>query len=943
MRLYERFDRTSENREPQRSYYIPYDSLEKALAGIKENSSYYMLLNGEWNFKYFKRDIDVPDKITNWDTIYVPSCWQNTGYENPWYTNQNYPHPVDAPYVPDDNPCGVYERSFNLDKMWDNRETYIVFEGVSSFFTLYVNGNYVGFSQGSHLQSEFNIKNFVKQGENKILVKVIKWCVGSYLEDQDFFRCSGIFRDVYLLSREENHIKDVYIKADTKRIEVNAENYEFYDGYERIENLDNPTLWNAEKPHLYTVIVKGKTEFIPFYVGMREIGVSDEGELLINGIPVILKGVDHHDTNPEKGWTMSNEDILKDLTLMKELNINTIRTSHYPPTPEFLNLCDKLGFYVVDEADLETHGYVRRVGGNIGWDVENPIWPCTNPDFKEMFLDRMIRMVERDKNHASIIMWSTGNESGYGKNHEEMIEWTRRRDCSRLIHCEDASRKGDNSKVDVVSRMYYPTEELKQYGENSDNKKPFFLCEFSHSMGNSPGDVYDYVGLFKKYKNLCGGCIWEWADHNILENGVAKYGGDFNEPVHNGNFCCDGMVFSDRSLKAGSLEVKYAYQYFDTEIEGNKLKVTNWYDFTDLSEYNLILGLSVDGETTGQKSYNLQIPPHNSAEIEIPFSIPEKCRWGAYLNISLTDKEGYEVGMKQHNLNVKPNKIVVSQPKLDFTEDDLRVYINGKNYNYIFNKHYGNIEGIVKNGEKLLSKPVDLSVWRAPTDNDKRIRSRWEYGNGIDGENLDRVVRKVYSCEVLDNKIEVKGSLAGMSRMPFLHFTEEYSFYDDGEIKIRLLAKIREDLDIFLPRLGFEFTLSKENDNFSYFAMGERENYCDMCHHTKVGLYESTAKSEYVPYPMPQEHGNHINAKYLKMGCGLTFASEEDFQFNVSEYTKEALTTATHTDELKKNNCTNIRIDAKVTGLGSASCGPQNFIPDYCFYDKNVEFEFYIL
>jgi len=861
MRIYERFDKTSENREEQRAYYIPYDTLQKALKGDKNESLYYRLLNGEWNFKYFKRDIDVPEKIADWETVTVPSCWQHTGHEKPWYTNQNYPHPVDAPYVPDDNPCGVYERSFVIDELWNKRETYIIFEGVSSCLFLYINGEYVGYSQGSHMQAEFNLTPFVKMGENKVTVKVLKWCVGSYLEDQDFFRCNGIFRDVYLLSREENHIKDVYIKADTKTIEVDAQNYEIYDGTTKVDRLDNPILWNAEKPHLYTVVVKGETEYIPFNVGMRDVGTSENGELLINGTPVILKGVDHHDTMRDKGWTMSEEEILRDLTLMKELNINTVRTSHYPPTPEFLCLCDKIGLYVVDEADLETHGYARRTSDDVGYDSDDPIWPCTNPAFKDMFIDRMIRMVERDKNHPSIIIWSTGNESGYGKNHEAMIEWTRLRDKSRLIHCEDASRKGDNSKVDIVSRMYHPIEEVEQYGANADNKMPFFLCEYSHSMGNGPGDVYDYVELFKKYSNLCGGCIWEWADHNYTVNGVLQYGGDAGEITHDGNFCCDGMVFSDRSFKAGSYELKYAYQYFDTELSGNKLKVTNWYDFTNLNEYTLTLTLQCDGKNIDDKKLILDIPPHEDMEVDLPFDIPEKCRWGVYLNVSLTDKKGCEVGMKQHKLCSVAEKITVSAPKQNITEDDYRVYIDGENYKYVFNKHYGNIESISKNGKELLANRAQLSVWRAATDNDKRILDKWGHVNGEDGENMDRMSGKVYSCVPSDSTITVSGSLAGVSRMPLVYFTSQYTFHENGEIKVSLKAKTREGLEMFLPRLGFEFTSTTPNDSFTYFGMGERENYCDMCHHTKVGLYESSASNEYVAYVRPQEHGTHTMRK----------------------------------------------------------------------------------
>lgn len=949
MRIYENPEKTSENRQIQRSYYIPYHSLEAALEGKRTLSKYYRLLNGRWNFAYFKRDIDVDDinTIHFTDTIKVPSCWQTLGYERPGYTNINYPYPVDVPYVPDDNPCGVYSRKFNIDNYWKARKTYIVFEGVASCMFLYINEKYAGFSQGSHLQAEFDITDFLCEGENTLTVKVLKWCVGSYLEDQDFFRYSGIFRDVYLLSREQNHVKDVHIKADTKSITVEAEGfgYDMYKDGVLVTDLKNPELWNAETPNLYTVVVKGKSEYIPFCVGMREIGVSERGELLINGVPVILKGVNHHDTSRRDGYCMTDEEILNDLELMKKLNINTVRTSHYPPTPEFLNMCDKLGIYVIDETDLESHGFCARMGRSCcGYDMESGVWPCTQKEFEAEFLSRMKRMVERDKNHPCVIMWSTGNESGHGENHIQMINWTKSRDNTRLIHCEDASRRGEIRNVDVASQMYYSTDQLIEYAENPDNKKPFFLCEYAHAMGNGPGDVHDYTELFYKYPILIGGCIWEWADHTFVENGVQKYGGDFGELTDDKNFCCDGLVFSNRSLKAGSLNAKYCYQPFEACLVDNKIRIENRYDFTNLEKYTLVLSLEIDGIEISQKSIKATIPPHSCKDMEIPFEMPEKCRIGVYLNILLRDGEGYEVGMKQIEIPVPREKLTVSVPKKHITSDDVRVYIEGTDYRYIFNKHYGMPESIVKNGKELLGDFVRLTVWRAPTDNDRYVKNKWGLLDNDNwcGENMNRLFSKVYSCELKDNTITVTGSLAGVSRMPFLRYTVTYSFFENGEMKISLHTTKRADLEVYLPRLGFEFQLPVENDNFVYYGMGKGECYCDMHYHAKVGIYSSDAESEYVNYPYPQEHGNHIRTKWLKMGCGLTFATDNEFEFNVSEYTSQALTEATHTDELVKNGMTNVRIDYKVSGLGSNSCGPE-LLKKYRLEETDVDFEFYVL
>lgn len=943
MRIYENFEKFSENREPQRAYYIPYESLEKALEGKKENSAYCKLLNGRWNFAYFPRDIDLPENITSWDTVSVPSCIQTIGYEPPSYTNVNYPHPVDAPYVPDDNPCGVYSRTFEINELWNERETYMVFEGVSSCLFLYINGEYVGFSQGSHLQAEFNITKFVHNGENTVTVKVLKWCVGSYLEDQDFFRFTGIFRDVYLLSREIGHLKDIEIKADTKTICVSADNYEIYDNGVKLESIDSPVLWNAENPHLYTVVVKGETEFIPFNIGMREISISDKYELLINGTPVILKGINHHDTHPINGWCETDSELWSELLKMKELNINAIRTSHYPPTPEFLNMCDTLGFYVIDETDIETHGYTMRVGRGCPCD-DSPEWPCNNPNFKAMFLERMKRTVERDKNHASVIMWSAGNESNYGENHADMLKWAKARDNSRLLHYEGTVHKNDFSCVDVVSHMYSSTEQIEQIALDEEIQKPFFLCEYSHAMGNGPGDVGDYMELFKKYPKLIGGCIWEWTDHTVIENGVQKYGGDFGELTHDGNFCCDGLVFSDRSFKAGSLNTKYVYQYFDTELCDDKIKITNLYDFTNLDKYKLTISLSIDGEITESKFMYLPLEPHKSTEFEIPFEIPEKCVFGAYLNISLTDNSDFEVGKKQHKLPCKTASICVSGKAAGISEDNMRIFVNGTGFAYIFNKHYGTFESIVKDGKEQLDGFVKLTAWRAPTDNDRIVKYVWGLmgGDNWQGENLNKQITKIYSCERKENVVTVKGSLAGVARAPFLRFTTEYTFFENGEIKVKLTSNVREDFNTFLPRLGFEFTSPKPNDGFTYYGMGGGECYEDMHFHAQMGLYRSTAREEYVNYVVPQEHGNHIGTKYLKLDNGLTFATNGEFSFNVSEYTADALTDAMHTDELKSNGKTNIRIDYRVSGIGSNSCGPE-LLPKYRIDEKEIEFEFYIL
>ncbi|MBQ7793165.1 MAG: glycoside hydrolase family 2, partial [Clostridia bacterium] len=517
MRLYEDLTHIKENRLPQRAYYIP------------ENEGAYQLLNGEWNFKYYDADFKEEKSIEKWDKIPVPSCWQLFGYEDPNYSNVSYPYPVDPPYVPDENPMGIYMREFEITNA-DNRH-YIVFEGASSNVELYINEKYVGYSQGSHLQAEFDITDFVEKGTNKVLVKVRKWCSGSYLEDQDFFRFNGIFRDVYLLSRPNGHIEDIRLETDGNKILVDFDGsakVSLYDGETLISScetsgkaefeVENPTEWNAEKPYLYEIVFEYKAEVIRRKIGFVRYSVSDESAFCVNGVPVKLKGVNHHDTHPTKGWYMSDDDLLYDLRQMKKLNINTIRTSHYPPTPKFLDMCDELGFYVMLETDLETHGFVKRTPFTLGYDmVENAEdWIGNRSEWLESYIERMERAYHRDKNHTCIFSWSTGNESGHCENHYELIKYLKSVDKKRLVHCEDASRESERypefyDRPDIFSVMYTETDFVRDYAENKGKTLPFFLCEYAHAMGNGPGDVTDYWEIIYKYPKLIGGCIWEWA------------------------------------------------------------------------------------------------------------------------------------------------------------------------------------------------------------------------------------------------------------------------------------------------------------------------------------------------------------------------------------------------------------------------------------------------
>ncbi len=934
-RIYENPERTSENRCPSRSYYIP--------GGVSE----YRLLNGEWKFAFFERDYEVPENIAAWDMIPVPSCWQLHGYENPNYSNINYPYPCDPPYVPEDNPCGVYEREFVLEKKWGR--VYFVLEGVSSCAFVYVNGAYVGFTQGSHLQAEFDITNHAIEGTNTLRVKVLKWCCGSYLEDQDFFRYNGIFRDCYLLQRPEGHIADVEMIPGDKSIDLAISGSakvrvkagddllcesEMTDRFSYAP--ENPVLWNAEKPFLYTVELERDGEVIELKAGLRSIRVSDKYELLINGVSVKLHGVNHHDTSKYRGWCQSDEELRRDLELMKELNINCVRTSHYPPTPRFLQLCDEIGLYVVLETDIETHGFLRRLPNvSYRYDVESNAWPCTMADWKHEFIERMQRMVENYKNHASVIMYSTGNESGHGCNHIAMIDWTKKRDASRLIHAEDATRKGQFHNADVFSMMYSSLKDVEEYANRDDINMPVFLCEYSHAMGNGPGDVYDYNELFDRYPKLIGGCIWEWADHVVTVDGVEKYGGDFEgELTHDGNFCCDGLVFADRTFKAGSLEAKAAYQPIRTTYENNILGVYNRLDFTDLSEYTFRWWIEVDGNTASGQTLHLNAAPHTEASLQIDYAAAV-CRYGVYLNCELT-RDGKVWAHTQHTL---PCVVVPEEvgSKAVLCEEGDSIVAEGDGFSYVFSKRYGVFTSMVVDGEEQLAARPVLSAFRAPTDNDRDIRYRWMQLNEWQGENLDKSFVKVYDCRVDGNEIVVIGSVAGISRTPVIRYEQRITVSEAGRVDYKLCGNVREDA-IWLPRFGYEFTLPALSDQFSYYGCGPFESYRDENHAGRVSMFESSAEKEYVNYVRPQEHGNHTASRMLRIGK-LKFLADTEFEFNVSCYSTAALTKAEHTDELKADGNIHLRVDYKVSGIGSNSCGPE-LEKKYRLDEKRINFAF---
>ena len=965
------------NREDARAYYIPFESPQAAINGARCDSEKHRSLNGRWAFQYFACCHDVPQTILtadcpldDWDRLNVPMSWQLGGYEQPVYTNVAYPYPIDMPYVPVDNPAGVYATEVTLSDAELNEQQYIIFEGVSSCFYLYINGKEVGYSQGSHMPAEFLISPYLVPGRNRITVKVLKWCDGSYLEDQDFFRFSGIFRDVYLLSRPQAHVWDVFAKTRFlddayTRAEITAEvttkgapqlTCQLYnpqgtlleekavvDGNVcfTVEQTEN---WTAETPNLYKLVLISDSEALSIAVGIREIAIAKDGALLINGSTVKMKGVDHHDTHPELGYATPMEHMRRDLELMKQHNINTIRTSHYPNTPEFLNLCDVYGLYVIDEADLECHGMIFLNEETWEYDLNDERWPVHHPDWREACLERAIRMVERDKNHACIIMWSMGNEAAYGRHHDAMAEWTKAKDDTRLIFYERASICQPEPKIyDVCSAMYKTIKYMEEWLANENETRPFFLCEYAHAMGNGPGGLDDYWKFFEKHPRLWGGCIWEWADHAYYKTDADgkryfAYGGDGGELKHDGNFCADGLVLPDRTPTSGLLEAKSAYQYIAASFDGHAVQLVNNYSFTALDAFDMLWQLEVDGNITDEGRVSLpSIAPHSEGCIPLSVTPPEHCALGCHLNLFFVTKKGSLWADSGHTVAMVQCKIAEGKPApqcadlsgraahtLSVVQEGRDYKIIGRDFIYRFDTLHGALYSIMQNGVEFLAEPLYAGVEKAYTDNERKIRLKWEERSF----HLTQIrVKNIEETEHTESvfTLRVTQTLQRLAYAPLVEMVMTYTFTADGTIHVDVDADTLGNLQ-FLPRFGISFAMPEGHEFLSYYGYGPTENYCDMHNHAYCGRFNTTVTEEYFPYVRPQEHGNHIGVKqaavYDNEGRGLLFEGE-GFEFCASHFSAAMLEKAAHTNELKTDGKTYVRIDYGVSGCGSNSCGPE--------------------
>ena len=1003
-RYYENLSVLHENTMPARAYYIPASRRMDNLVEHREESDRMQLLNGTWKFQYFNSIYDIQDSFfeknydtENFDEIQVPSVWQMAGYDTHQYTNIRYPFPFDPPYVPQDIPCGAYVHTFEYSRDEKAPKSFLNFEGVDSCFYVWINGSYIGYSQVSHMTSEFDVTDVLQDGTNTVAVLVMKWCDGSYLEDQDKFRMSGIFRDVYILKRPKQAISDYHIKTRIEdmlaKVEIEMKFYFPLNVKISIEDrngavvalgsiaeegtavleIASPELWNTENPYLYKLILETENEVIVDHIALRKIEIKDQ-VIYLNGQKIKFRGVNRHDSDPVTGFTINPEQITTDLTLMKQHNFNAIRSSHYPNAPFFYEMCDKYGFMVIDEADIEAHGpfmIYRKEDTDYNrfkrWNekiADDPVW-------EEAIVDRVKLMVERDKNRFCIVMWSMGNESAYGCNFEKALEWTKNFDPDRITQYESARYRNydetyDYSNLDVYSRMYPALSEIQEYLDK-DGSKPFLLVEYCHSMGNGPGDFEDYFQMIQDNDKMCGGFVWEWCDHAIAhgtaENGktIYAYGGDHGEEIHDGNFCMDGLVYPDRTVHTGLLEYKNVYRparVISYNKESGELVLHNYMDFDDLKDYvKISYELTQDGLVISKGILpEFSVAPHGEGKTNLKINVPEngKCYLKLIYHLKkelpLLDEDhilGFdEIEVSKEDTKCKlaekwiPKTVVDSE--LQVNENDTQIHIKGREFAYTIDKRTALFTEMKFAGREYLNHPMELNIWRAPTDNDMYIKSEWKKAH------YDKAYTRAYTTEVVQGKHGVKitshASVVAETVQKILDVTITWKIEAAGKIDADI-AVTKDDEFPDLPRFGVRMFLDKKLSAARYFGMGPQESYCDKHQAASHGLYRADVGDLHEDYIRPQENGSHYDCEYVELNnsrYGIVASAEKAFSFNASYYTQEELEKKTHNYELIESDSVVFCVDYALNGIGSNSCGPV-VLEQYRFDDVLFRFQFTLI
>ncbi len=959
---------------PNRAYFIPYGSRESALAGVRADSQRLTMLSGQWCFGYYNSFLDLPEDFFSPaaapDVIPVPSIWQCHGYDAHQYTNARFPIPYDPPFVPHENPCGLYTRTF----LWHGEsggQTTLHFEGVDSCMYVFINRQFVGYSQISHSTSAFDVTAFLQEGENTIHVLVLKWCDGTYFEDQDKFRQSGIFRDVYLLHRSACHLDDYFVHTDLVddftaadiRVELekagegpvswqllDAEGKEVLCGEDTGDiafRLDHPRLWHSEHPYLYTLLMHCGDEWIAEKIGVRKVCVEN-AVVKVNGVAIKFKGVNRHDSDPIVGCAVGREEMLRDLRVMREHNVNAIRTSHYPNAPEFLQMCDEYGFYVIDEADMECHG-VTQIGKPTWLESYNAL--ADDPAYEEVFVDRARHCVIRDKNRPCVVMWSMGNEAGYGCNFAAALRWTKAYDPSRLTHYERASFPPEGQEInktdlDIYSRMYTSVADIDKYFEENTVGKPYVLCEYCHAMGNGPGDLEDYFQCFHRHEGHCGGFIWEWCDHAMymghIPDGRKKYfyGGDFGEKLHDGNFCMDGLVYPDRRPHTGLIEYKNVLRparVVAADLEKGRFTLWNTLDFTNLKD---AVRMVYTVRQNGKDVYSAQIPadmldiaPHARKEITLPMPAGLPGEYAVHFSEYLLMADallpaGHPVGEDEVGRQsiAAPAMPECSAP-ITLRETARHIILEGASFRYVYNKTTAAFDELVHGGRTLLTQPMHWNIWRAPTDNDRRIARDWyqKHYHYVAARGYDTAI----SHEDGSIRLSTGFSMGTAYLPPVVRGKAEWLVRPNGEIAL-VCDAARRSQDPFLPRFGLRLFLPKAMDQVSYFGYGPYESYIDKRRSSFRGLYAANAADMHEDYLKPQENGSHYDCTLLQVADDESTlqVTGESFSFSASPYTQEELTNKKHNFELEKCGATVLCVDGYQSGIGSGSCGPE-LAPEY--------------
>lgn len=916
-----------------RCYYVPFGNGKDAF-GCRKKSDRFVDLDGKWTIEEFDSPLSVPDdfyKSTPTAEIEVPSCVQYYGYDHFQYTNVNYPFPYDPPYVPNINPTYHYQRFVKIAKKKGERY-YVNFEGVDSCFYLYINEEFVGFSQVAHRQSEFDATDFIKNGENKIDVLVLKWCMGSYLEDQDKLRFTGIFRDAYILVRPEGHVVDYKISTAIdgtvtfKLLDGTSATVTFAGEKKSVGNgetvsfkVENPHLWSAEDPYLYDMLIENNGEFIGEKVGIRTTEVKN-GVYLFNGKPVKLMGVNRHDFNPKTGATVTIENIIEDFTLMKKLNVNAIRTSHYPNCPVFYKLADEYGFYVMDESDLESHGVVSRF---TGFENANYDEIADDPQFRQAIIDRQKCNIGRDKNRPCVFAWSMGNECSYGDNFAAALRWIKAND-DRPVHYEslchvDRKKHGENyyytEPVDMVSRMY-PAPDWLNHGYLDDPKenRPLVLCEYCHSMGNGPGDFKEYWDIIRTSDRFMGGFVWEWADHGVLYGGIGqRYGGDFGETLHDGNFCMDGIISADRKITQKSLEMKKVYEPVEFTLTKDGLTVRSRNFFAPI-EGTLCVTRKHMGKVLTTEKHVLNLAPGEEATYPVDPAHVVIASITLAKAVGLLEK-GHEIahaGFTDESVHDYTDKHYKS---VKITETGRHVLVTTPCASYVVDKANAAIVSIKgKNGE-ILKTPLALNLWRAPTDNDRNVRRDWENCRYYE------IFSEVREVTVANNAVRFTGKIAPVKLEPVATYSLVYEFFDEG-----VSAAIEYEFapwTTFPPRVGLVTALDKKFDKVRYYGYGSNESYIDRRVSCVKDVYEDTVDNMFVRYVKPQENGSHYGTEFMEITDGkTTLRAENNFSFSALPYSAATLTDTAHDWELPAAEYTHLSLDFVMSGIGSNSCGP---------------------